>query len=138
MNHSNQYPSTRQIFERHPEIVAVYLFGSYMEDPNQASDIDLAVLAKDTSIKPVTLYMELYPSLAEIFHPLEVDLLFLQNASLALAFEIISQGKLIYSADEDLRTDYEYLISGRYMDFKYHLDQGYKELHEMIKEELGV
>lgn len=58
----------------------------------------------------------------------EVDLLFLQKAS--LAFEIISKGKVIYSADNDLRTDYEYLISGRYMDFKYHLDQGYKELYE--------
>ncbi|MEG6523059.1 type VII toxin-antitoxin system MntA family adenylyltransferase antitoxin [Desulfotomaculum sp. 1211_IL3151] len=127
-----------QIFNNYSEIVAVYLFGSFNENPKHARDIDLAVLTKNGSLKPVNLYMELYPSLVKIFSPLDVDLLFLQNAPLAIAFEIISQGKVIYSSDEDMRTDYEFLISGRYMDFKYHLERGYNELYENLKEELGV
>lgn len=128
--------AARQIFNNYSEIVAVYLFGSYTENPEQARDIDLAVLTRDSSLNPVNLYMELYPALAGIFNPLEVDLLFFKNTSLAMAFEIISQGKIIYSSDENARTDYEYVISGRYMDFKYHLDIGYRELYENVKEGL--
>lgn len=127
--------AARKIFNSYSEIVAVYLFGSYNENPEQARDIDLAVLTKDLSLNPVNLYMELYPSLAGIFSPLEVDLLFLKNVSLAMAFEIISQGKVVYSSDENARTDYEYIISGQYMDFKYHLDIGYQELRETLKDE---
>ncbi|MEW6696556.1 MAG: type VII toxin-antitoxin system MntA family adenylyltransferase antitoxin [Bacillota bacterium] len=132
----NKRNAAGQIFNNYSEIVAVYLFGSYTENPEQARDIDLAVLTRDSSLNPVNLYMELYPALAGIFSPLEVDLLFLKNASLAMAFEIISQGKVLYSSDENARTDYEYVISGRYMDFKYHLDIGYRELHENVKEGL--
>lgn len=134
----NKITVAREIFEKYPEIVAVYLFGSFNENPEQARDIDLAVLSRDALINPVSLYMQLYPELLETFSPLEVDLLFLKNASLSMAFEIISQGKVLYSFDENLRTDYEYLISGLYMDFNYHLKVGYQELLENIKEELGV
>lgn len=132
----NKISLSQKIFENYPNILAVYLFGSYLENPANARDIDLAVLTKDNKSSPVNLYMELYPSLAEIFNPLDVDLLFLQNASLPLSFEIISQGKVIYSSNEDNRTDYEYYISGRYMDFKYHLDKGYQELYETVRGDL--
>ena len=95
--------SLTPIFKKYPDIIAVYLFGSYIEDQEHAGDIDLAVLTLNAPLSPVNLYMELYPDLAELLGPLEVDLLFLQKASLALAFEIISKGKVIYSSDDDLR-----------------------------------
>jgi hypothetical protein len=57
------------------------------------------------------------------------------TASLPVRFEVIATGKVIYSSDDQLRTDFEYLISGEYLDFKYHLDMTRKELLETIKEE---
>ncbi|MDO7786874.1 type VII toxin-antitoxin system MntA family adenylyltransferase antitoxin [Desulforamulus aquiferis] len=130
--------AVKQILSNYPDIIAVYLFGSYIEDKKRARDIDLAILTKDSAKSLVNIYMKLYPQLAELFSPLEVDLLFLKNASLALSLEIISKGKVIYCCNDDIRTDYEYYISGRYMDFSYHLETGYKELYESVKDDLGV
>jgi len=128
-----KFSSLKKIISTSPEIIAVYLFGSYLETPDQARDIDLAILTSD-AVNSVNMYLDLYQQFTEIFSPLEVDLLFLKNSSLLLSFEIISKGKVIYSADDDIRTDYEYLISGKYMDFKYHLEMGQKELYETVKE----
>lgn len=120
-----------------PEIIAVYLFGSYLEAPEQARDVDLAVLLGSTG-SMVDFYMHVYPKLGEIFTPLEVDLLFLNVVPLSIAFEVISKGKVIYCADYERRTDFEYVVSGLYMDFKYHLGQGRRELYEYIKEASGL
>lgn len=134
----NKLTTVQQVFKSYPEIVAVYLFGSYSEDIDLARDIDLAVLTTDVVNTPVNLYMELYPHLADVFTPLDVDLVFLKNTSLKLSFDIVSQGKVVYSSNDDLRTDYEYFISGRYMDFSYHLENGYRELYETFRGELDV
>lgn len=66
----------KQLFKRYPEIVAVYLFGSYSENIDLARDVDIAVLTSE-AVNPVNLYMEIYPQLAEVFNPLDVDLVFL-------------------------------------------------------------
>lgn len=124
-----------KIFNAYPEIIAVYLFGSYLDNKEQARDIDLAILLKYSDKHKVDLYMDLYPQLATAVSPLEPDLLFLDAASLPLRFEVISSGEVIFSSDEEFRTDFEYITSGEYLDFKYHLDMSQKELFETIKEE---
>lgn len=126
------------IFKSYPEIIAVYLFGSYPELKDQAGDVDLAVLLKNPVKSQVSVYMDLYPELAEAFAPLEVDLLFLNSASLPVRFEVVSTGKLVYSADDNKRTDFEYIVSGEYMDFRYHLEAARRELYEALKEETSV
>jgi len=124
-----------KIFNTYPEIVAVYLFGSYLDNKELARDIDLAVLLKEPAKHQVDLYMDLYPCLAQILSPLEPDLLFLHTVSLPVRFEAISTGEVIFSGDEELRTDFEYITSGEYLDFKYHLEMSRQELFEAIKEE---
>lgn len=47
----------------------------------------------------VDMYMELYPGLAELFAPLDVDLVFLNSASLPVRFEAVSRGRLVYCSD---------------------------------------
>lgn len=125
----------QKIFCSHPEIVAVYLFGSYLEKSEQARDVDLALLLEVPVKSQVNLYMELYPQLAEVFAPVDVDLLFLNSASLPVRFEAISSGVVIYCKDIDRRTDYEYIVSGEYMDFRYHLEMARRELYEAVKED---
>lgn len=124
-----------ETFREYPKIIAVYLFGSYLEDKNGARDIDLAVLLREPVENQVDLYMELYSRLAMILNPLEPDLLFLHTASLTLRFEAVAFGKLIYSGDEESRTDFEYALSGEYMDFSYHLKIAIRELCEAVREE---
>jgi len=124
-----------KIFREYPEITAVYLFGSYLEDKSQAQDIDLAVLIRQPVENQVNLYMELYSRLVLVLNPLEPDLLFLHAASLALRFEAVAFGKLIYSGDEESRTDYEYALSGEYMDFSHHQKMAIRELFETVREE---
>ena len=114
--------------------MAVYLFGSSLERPEQARDVDLAVLVRPPGKGLVNLYLALYPRLAEIFTPLEVDLLFLNSASLPVCFEAIKTEAVVYCADEVTRTDFEDFISGQYMDFRYHLETARRELFEAVKE----
>lgn len=125
----------KKIFGSHPEITAVYLFGSYLKDKKHARDVDLAVLLKQPVKSQVDLYMSLYTSLAQALAPLEPDLLFLHSASLPVRFEAVSTGEIIYCIDDDGRTDFEYLVSGEYMDFSYHLDRARQELFEAIRED---
>ncbi|HBT46990.1 MAG TPA: hypothetical protein DEA73_03780 [Peptococcaceae bacterium] len=128
--------SLEKVFASFPQIIAVYLFGSYLEEPERAQDVDLAVLlASREGI--VDLYTHLYPKLGEIFAPLEVDLLFLNVVPLPMAFEVISKGKVLYCRDVERRTDFEYVVSGLYMDYQYHLEQGRRELYEAVKEASG-
>jgi predicted nucleotidyltransferase len=134
----NKILTLKTIFSSYPEIIAVYLFGSFLDRKETARDIDLAVLLEQPVKNQVDIYMNLYPSLAEVFNPLEPDLLFLHSASLSVRFEAISTGEVIYSSDDERRTDYEYIVSGEYMDFKYHLDMARKELFEEIMEDSSI
>ncbi|TDA70599.1 MAG: nucleotidyltransferase domain-containing protein [Clostridia bacterium] len=124
----------KPIFASFPDVIAVYLFGSYLNEPELARDVDLAILLK----KPVSgisyHFMHLYSKLGEIFSPLEVDLLFLNFAPVPIAFEVINTGEVIYCTNEERRTDFEYVISGLYLDYNYHLYQGRRELYETIRE----
>ncbi len=82
----------------------------------------------------VNLYMDLYPRLGEIFANQEVDLLFLNSASLPVCFETIKTGRVVYCVDDEFRTDFEDLISDKYMDFRHHLETARRELYEAVKE----
>ncbi|KYH31970.1 MULTISPECIES: type VII toxin-antitoxin system MntA family adenylyltransferase antitoxin [Moorella] len=124
----------KPIFASLPDVVAVYLFGSYLNEPERARDVDLAILLKTTESRITYYYMHLYSKLGEIFSPLEVDLLFLNCAPVPIAFEVINTGEVIYCTDEERRTDFEYVISGLYLDYNYHLHQGRRELYEAIRE----
>jgi len=124
----------QKVFQKYPDIITVYLFGSYVERREQARDVDLAILLASPKISQVNLYLELYSCLSDIFAPLDVDLLFLNSVSLPIRFEVISTGKVIYCTDDDFRTDFEYIVSGKYMDFKYHLETARRELFESIRE----
>lgn len=127
-------PALVEVFTSYPELIAVYLFGSYLESKENARDIKLAVLLEQPVESQDEIYMRIYPILAYILAPLELELLFLHSLSLPLQFEIISTGEVIYSSDDNRRTNFEYVVSGEYMDYKYHLDIARQELFEAVKD----
>ncbi|NPV79983.1 MAG: nucleotidyltransferase domain-containing protein [Firmicutes bacterium] len=121
-----------KIFRQFPEIIGAYLFGSFLEKKEQARDVDLALLVRPGE-NHVDLYMDLYPRLAELFAPLEVDIVFLDSASLPVRFEVISTGETIYCSDYQQLTDFECITSRDYMDFRYHLEMARQELYDRLR-----
>lgn len=122
---------------QHYGVTCCYLFGSRAgQDFYPNSDIDLAVIfSKFSGTKhDLALEVEMHDAFAEILKPLEVDLLFLQKAPIYLKFDVIKNGKVIYCADEEFRTDFEAITVRDYLDFKPVLDTYYREMVETILE----
>lgn len=80
-----------------PQLLAVYLFGSYASGQQQAdSDIDLAVLLPITL--PALQLWQLAGELAELLD-IDVDLLDLRTASTVMQEQVIRHGRRLWAAD---------------------------------------
>jgi len=112
-----------------------YLFGSQATgEAYPDSDVDLAVLFKD--YQPVVHHLDYIAALEEELQQLvsqKVQVICLQAVrDIALRFAITSSAKVVYSEDEDFRTDFEDVVIRDYLDFKPVLDRYYRELEEEI------
>ncbi|MBT9172623.1 MAG: hypothetical protein DDT21_01009 [Syntrophomonadaceae bacterium] len=114
---------------------AVYLFGSRADGTAASdSDYDFGVLLEEAVDfeQTVLLEMNLAEELAEITKR-KTDIVILNSASIELKFLIIKRGILIYSGNDDLRTDFEDAAIRDYLDFKPVLDMYRKEVRQSIK-----
>lgn len=129
----------------HPRLVAVfqhygvstcYLFGSRSTGlVATQSDIDLAVLF--AGYRPLRHNLDyligLENELSALLVPVKVDLIGLQRTEdIALRFEIISTGIVLYCADDDARSDFEELVMRDYQDFKPVSDLYYREMEAAV------
>ncbi len=118
------------------QVIAAYLFGSRADGTaNEDSDYDFAILT-DTSYSQddgINLIMGLKEEMQALLEK-EVDLVLLNKASIEFRFLVIKYGQLIFSANEDKRTDFEDIVIRDYLDFKPFLDLYRKEVREAIKE----
>ena len=105
-------------------IVIVYLFGSKAigrESP--LSDIDIGIVLKTAPPTDTrSLYNQVYGVFSELYPGSKLDIAFLQNASLALQFSAIKNGKVLFEEDPRLTADYENLVINQYLDFQPVLD----------------
>lgn len=120
-----------RICEEYP-ILAVYLFGSMVSEGvfllndnmpvniDPLADIDVGIVflqpVSDTK-KRVTLYRKLYSDLSDLFSPIPLDLVFLQETGVIIQAEAIN-GELVFSRNDDQRTDYEEIVIKLYQDWK--------------------
>ncbi|MBI5193805.1 MAG: nucleotidyltransferase domain-containing protein [Nitrospirae bacterium] len=129
------------------QVLAVYLFGSMADegvglldnkmpvDIDPLADLDVGVvflLPLSDPKERVKLYKRLYSDLSDVFYPLSLDLVFLQETGVIIQSEAIN-GQLIYSRDDDQRTDYEERVIKFYQDWKPVYDQYTKEVLEAIR-----
>jgi len=129
------------------QILAVYLFGSMANEGvallddklpvnvDPLADLDVGVVFLQPVSDPkerVKLYKRLYTNLSDLFSPLPLDLVILQETGVIIQSEAIS-GQLIYSRDDDQRTDYEERVIKFYQDWKPVYDQYTKEVLEAIR-----
>jgi len=117
-------------------VTAAYFFGSRVEGiATEKSDYDFAILVdKEYEQDDINyLLMELKDE-AESLLQNEVDVVLLNNVSIEFKYLVISRGQVIYSCDEDKRTDFEDEVIRDYLDFKPLLDIYRKEVREAVKE----
>ena len=129
------------------QILAVYLFGSMANEGvallddklpvnvDPLADLDVGVVFLRPVSDPkerVKLYKRLYTNLSDLFYPLPLDLVILQETGVIIQSEAI-RGQLIYSRDDDQRTDYEERVIKIYQDWKPVYDQYTKEVLEAIR-----
>ena len=105
----------KTVFENHPGIQAVYLFGSSASGrTNAESDLDLAVLADDTSLRGRKLDI-----LAELAGKgfCNVDLVFLPADDIVLQHEAVRLNRIVYQRpDFDGPSVFSFFVP-RYLDF---------------------
>ncbi len=107
--------SRLDILKNKEEIIFAYVHGSFLE--NDFRDIDIAVY-----LKPIKKYLkyELYVEREiEDIVGYPVDVRFLNNAPLSFRFNVIKNGFLLFSKNEQISSDYESLSMNEYYDFNY-------------------
>lgn len=105
------FPKIPEVFRRHPEVVAAYLFGSYARDEEgPLSDVDIAYLFDPKVFNPkdyLDLDLQIDVELSETLRTDEVDCKLLNKSPIGFQYEVISKGKLIYCCDENIKEEYE-------------------------------
>lgn len=108
------------------QVEAAYLFGSYAAGTaDKESDVDIAVLlaaeldAEARFARRLDLIAALERSLNR-----RADVLILNEIpSIALKFDIVAHGMLLFAQDDFRRAEYESRIMSEYFDFKPTIDQ---------------
>ncbi|MEM3587467.1 MAG: nucleotidyltransferase domain-containing protein [Candidatus Jordarchaeaceae archaeon] len=112
--------------------VAAYIFGSRARgDFREDSDWDIGVLiSREFTANGFLDFLEELREVLQVDFE-KVNLVILNGADIDLAFQALSEGKLIYESNRDLRSDLEVSIIKRYIDVKPLLELRRKRLEEV-------
>jgi hypothetical protein len=117
----------RDVFEKHPAIQAVYVFGSTGSGTTHlGSDLDLAIVARSRTMKKKKI--ALLTDLAQRGF-CNVDLVFLDTEDIVLKYEAVRQNRLIYATPDFDRGSMYSKVVRQYLDFEPYLKtqrQAYK------------
>ncbi|MBI3912216.1 MAG: nucleotidyltransferase domain-containing protein [Armatimonadetes bacterium] len=101
-------PELERLFQAHPVRLA-YLFGSHAAGRAHAdSDVDVAVLLDEhlTADERFAQRLELIGELMRVFRTEDVDVVILNEAPPALAYEVLRGGRVLFRRDEQARIEY--------------------------------
>ena len=108
---------SRSILVNTPNVCLAYLFGSQINDTTgPISDIDLAILFEDRE-DILNARSKLAYKLGKELQYHRIDIVSLREASVELAYAIISQGICIYQRDNAIRVEFEAQVLSRYGDY---------------------
>ena len=120
-------------FEKHTSVSAVYLFGSQArKDANTLSDVDIAVLFSDNTPEKFDLRLRFAQEIQTIFKK-KVDICDIEHVELLFAYRILSEGKLVYSSNENKRIIFEVNLMKNYFDLKPFYDEYYTNIAKLAK-----
>lgn len=132
-------PMLAQYFQKRPEIIAAYLFGSRAEGVDRTdSDVDIAVLMSAPPPDSLRYRLEVMEDTRRLVR-LSTEIVILNEAPRLLQFQVIQKGKVIFERNADQRALFEMYTASRYYDYKKYFDFHARQLAERIKEGgLGV
>lgn len=104
---------------RHPEIAAVWLFGSAVRGQLRFdSDVDVAVLFAAGSADRERILGDLGARLERFTSHHPVDVVDLEPQGVIFAHEVLCSGRRVYEADRERRIDFEWRTSVAAFDFR--------------------
>lgn len=100
-------------------ISMAYIYGSFLDDTfNKFSDIDIALVLEELPDKHRQMQLEMkITALLDKRFRMPFDIRAINNAPLKVKGEVVTQGELIYCADEEFRIDFETYVRDMYFDF---------------------
>lgn len=130
----NRLQILKDFFGAYPEVVAVYLFGSYgTEYEHPESDLDLGVVFRGRMKLQYELQVE--ADLSSILKSDRIDLVNLNCAPVALQFRVLSEGILIYEGDYILNSNFIEHVLREYRDYSFHYARFAEESRKALREE---
>ena len=128
------------ILKQRPVMLA-YVYGSIAEGcPLPSSDVDIALVwLPDNEQSPYERLNAELDIAAEIeartgIH--NADVRSINDAPLKVQGQVLTEGQLLYSRDEDLRVEYEVYTRGRYFDYQPVLELMHKSYFEHLEADL--
>ena len=120
------------------DLQLIYLFGSKATGRDtKVSDIDIAVLLNDREAYNLkNLILDLIFDFSRVFCSDKIDLVILNKASLAVQYNVISDGEILYALNPETRYNYEVNLISLYLDFKRYEDEYYEAMHKQILEDI--
>jgi len=132
---SNLKSKLTPVFSQDSKIISVYVFGSSIQGlTHPKSDIDLAILVSFDKKFSLDDLLNLEVKITLALKTENYDLVVLNNAPLTLKFRIISQGIIIYNANDKLRCDFEEKVMQEYYDFLPRLKEFNSEYFSALRE----
>ncbi|MGH2529165.1 MAG: type VII toxin-antitoxin system MntA family adenylyltransferase antitoxin [Actinomycetota bacterium] len=108
----------REALERHHDVLVAYLFGSTARGTaGPLSDVDVAVLLQEDG-DPLERQLDLVGEVSSAIGSDLVDVILLNEASIALAYRVLRDGRLILSRDERARIQHRVSTVDRYLDME--------------------
>jgi len=103
---------TRKIIEqikRCPEVIAAYLFGSYVKDTRKPlSDVDIAVILENPD-------PEIEAEIGSLYSP-EIDVVLFHRLPLHIQFEVLKYGRELFCRNEALLLEIKMRVLRDYLD----------------------
>lgn len=120
----------RAMFKKHEEILFAYLHGSFVKK-DAFRDIDVAIYLERMPASVLEYELQMETDLMKALRKYIVDVRVLNGAPLSFKYNVIKDGIVLLSKDDDKRADFEEKTIVLYLDFL-----PYRKLY--LRETLGV
>ena len=120
----------RAVFKKHEEILFAYLHGSFVKK-DAFCDIDVAIYLERMPASVLEYELQMETDLMKALKKYIVDVRVLNGAPLSFKYNVIKDGIVLLSKDDDKRADFEEKTIILYLDFL-----PYRKSY--LKETLGV
>jgi predicted nucleotidyltransferase len=118
-------------FRTDPQVVALYLFGSFARgSEGPLSDVDLALLLDPAVPRAqfARLTLDYLTAINRLLGTDEVSFILLNDAPLTFRYEVVRTGKILVDNRPEVRLAFEVRTEDLYMDFKPAIDRYDNEL----------